>query len=731
MRYFFLPIPIWLILIFSFYQTFGQATQTGFVKEISSHNKGLAGVKIHFEGAPITASDKGGNFKLEFVRNRPGDVIEKISIYKASYIVINETEVIDPVLSSKKTLKIVMSLEVNFQANKKKYYNIFDSNNRAYYSNNIANAARIQDSSRRFMEFDKITREFDVKSRVSEQAADVIARIDLDDVSKELRQVIHVINTGDVDSALQLLQELKLIERIDSLLHEKRDLDQRIKATVSATRLQGQFYFFLKDLKNGMQAYDKILEIKPTDIQIILEYVGFLNLFGLTKKSLSVMKVNLNMSQNEVARVRLLDEIAETYRQIGIIDSVREYYKSALRNMSALAQIPVYEHTKEEVQLLNDFGIFLNDIGRPDSAIMFLDQALDKLQRLTLVSDYWDNSLRSSIHANLGVAFHIKEEYRLAITQLENSIQFYERLKIYDTTKFVAEIARVNNRIGNIYEENGRNTDALVHYNRALSTFRYLSKNDCLRHCESVAMLLDNIGNLYLDLNPSVALKYYNESYALRSKETGFRSLEMLNHFAGLLANRGAAYYKTYQSDSAIADAEGAISIRENLYSTSPEKYASDYSLALHTGAPIIFERFPERGIQLFNRSYQIRKKLLVEGNIHQLFYFINTANVFSSFLFKSERKNEAINVMDESMNIFRGIYQSDSTFYWERYLRGLSMYINTYVDMLKIKSDDNIKTRAIGLLNEADRIMGWVNPLLIDDELRSNFRMLRSIISR
>src|SRR5688572_30794984 len=99
----------------------GQVTQHGYVKEISSNYRPIVAVQVRYEEAPITASNKAGEFELVFARKRPGDIARMVKIYKDGYVVVNDLEINERVLTEKAKLKIVMSLESNLIASKKKY----------------------------------------------------------------------------------------------------------------------------------------------------------------------------------------------------------------------------------------------------------------------------------------------------------------------------------------------------------------------------------------------------------------------------------------------------------------------------------------------------------------------------------------------------------------------------------------------------------------------------------
>lgn len=117
-------IIITTILILSALAAGARTVQTGVVREYKGKAKktALAGVELQVYPAQSTASDRNGNFRLEFLTLKPGERINVRRIEKEGYEIFNKDALEQWNLNPTASFMIVMCRSNMFKQLKDTYY---------------------------------------------------------------------------------------------------------------------------------------------------------------------------------------------------------------------------------------------------------------------------------------------------------------------------------------------------------------------------------------------------------------------------------------------------------------------------------------------------------------------------------------------------------------------------------------------------------------------------------
>lgn len=200
-----------------------QVIQRGRVVEYHGHEAKtpIAGVQIIAAG-DADVSDENGYFKLEIAFLKQGDPLLFDRIYKSGYIVFNKDAVSACLINCNRVFEIVLCKKSDYDHLVSTYYNVsFNS----YHKQYLAEQAK----AKRLLEDGKILQE-QYNQRIKEAQllyeralqqlnthAEAMARIDLSQLSEIENQALQYAQSGDIETAIELMESIDFSSKIDSL----------------------------------------------------------------------------------------------------------------------------------------------------------------------------------------------------------------------------------------------------------------------------------------------------------------------------------------------------------------------------------------------------------------------------------------------------------------------------------------------------------------------------------
>ncbi|MHA2296665.1 MAG: tetratricopeptide repeat protein [Candidatus Hodarchaeales archaeon] len=334
--------------------------------------------------------------------------------------------------------------------------------------------------------------------------------------TQELKQVEQVIQDGNLDEALIIIENLEkkedLVETIriksqilkSSVFTQKEDHEKGLELAVlalndsknlekpllivDATISKADALFGLGKVNDCL---DTVLECEN-----LLKTLDHINLVDLEEKEASLNRIkgivyrkkgDLNLaleclleSLSVRQKHRDLLEVADCFNKIGIIHASKGEFDLALDYL--LQSLETYEKLGNErptIKLFNNIGLIYAYKGDPDQALEYYHKSLE------LSEKYKYEQSAATLLLNIGLIYIDKGELNLALDYNQRSLERYEELE----NKY--EIAICLNNIGMIYDNKGDIDKALDFYTRSLSLFEELENK------HKIAMSFNNIGKCY------------------------------------------------------------------------------------------------------------------------------------------------------------------------------------------------------------------------------------------
>lgn len=521
--------------------------QQGIVRTIERPGQksvGISGVTIKINEYPnAIVSGKGGRFSFSLQGKKQGDQCLVTRVDKKGYTLIDKMPSFAYSFST--PAEIVMVSNKQLQQDERRIREDAEKKAAATYERRLAELERqlqektISEESYR----EQLQQVFDGHEnflKMIDEMARRYAMTDYKGISEINRQIQECIENAELERADSLINSKGDLNQRKKELEEKRDVKQKIDSLSLALQEEINFGinelandFFSKHLicasryDNDSAAYYLIERVKldTTNVDWLIEAGGFIERY-LADYSLAL-----------------------EYYQRGLSESLSQYG----------------EKSEQTATLYNNIGCVYQKLADYGKALELLKKALSIREYL-----YGSNHLAvANSYNNIGNAYSNQADFTQAIECLLKGLAIKKRL-LGDNH---SDLAVVYNNLGSAYISAGDFSQALENYNIALTISLNESDN---------AVSYNNMGDLYEELGdfPN-ALHYYQLALAIQERIYG------INHpdVATTLSNLGTVYSKLCDFTHAFDYYQKAISIREHLFAPGHPVLAESYLNfgALHT----------------------------------------------------------------------------------------------------------------------------------------------------
>lgn len=504
-------IIIATILILSALAVGARTVQTGIVREYKGKAKktALPGVELQVYPAQSTASDRNGNFRLEFLTLKPGEKINVRRIEKEGYEIFNKDALDQWNLNPTAPFMIVMCRSNMFKQLKDTYY----KNSGERYARQYRKA---QDELKRLKEQNKIQqKEYIERLEQLEQEygrqlenldnyVDRFARIDLSEISPVEQEIIELVQAGKIDEAIARYDELNAKEKLLEGISRRKELSEAISTLTEVDR-------------NLAADNDTLYAVVERQIQTMQ--------LGGAENNDKIRRLYCDIADADTTNIEwLIDTGNFLYEYAADHQAALGYFHKAL----ASAEAQHGPRSKEVAKVMNNLGVVYNELGEFSNALDYLQRALDI--RLAVLGE--ENNLAATTYQNLGNAYLDAGDTAKAMEYFRKALDI--NLKVLDPD--APEIAISYNDIGNAWCGLGDYAKGLEYFENA---FEIQKKNYGDGHLH-VAATINNIGYLQSILgNYQDALECHQKALSIQEKIVGpdHPDIAISNN------NIGSAYY--------------------------------------------------------------------------------------------------------------------------------------------------------------------------------------------
>ena len=270
---------------------------------------------------------------------------------------------------------------------------------------------------------------------------------------------------------------------------------------------------------------------------------------------------------------------ARIFQSMGMFDKALEMYTSALNIQEDLAKIEPFFNTWIAATL-NNLGVLLTDMGKPEDAKNKYERALQMREAL-LATDTKNTTYQSDVATtlnNLGnLLFHVNKPED-AKNKYERALQMREALLATDTknTTYQSDVATTLNNLGNLLFDVSKPEDAKDKYERSLEIYKALLATDTKNtvYQSDVANMFNNLGALLADMDKPEDAKDHSER-ALQMHEyllaTDTKNTVYQSNVANTLNNLGNLLFYVNKPEDAKDKYERSLEIYNALLATNTQ----------------------------------------------------------------------------------------------------------------------------------------------------------------
>jgi tetratricopeptide (TPR) repeat protein len=557
----------------------------GIVKLQSSGSQAIEGVEISAFGAGTVYSNSVGMFELKFADKVPGMAV-RLLISRSGHEVVNEKEVERCILREDPDdlITIVMSRAGDRNRQALAYYNIIVKTTNKKYEHNLAEIKSQLDD----LTIDKEERK-SLRQQISalqeekrgliekaENLAKQLSSIDLDRASSLAQKAYDKFNSGDIEGALEILNEQTLKENLQSSKNEVIKLKEKVSQANQAFHKSIENYMIkarmcisLGRFEEASHNYIEAIKADSTNVQHIREVADYYNNLNDQKEALKYFTIAMEISPDVPSKILLLIKMGNQHRFNKNFDAAQATYSRAVE-LSDYLSIDQFNLIMAHIRYA--WGLYYMEVNNPNKAISELQKSLDYWRILNNQDSLNYKDYEGSVLVNLAAIYAQEGDLEQAVDMGIKYVQIFELLYTTDSIKFKRDLITAYTSLAIIYAKQQTHIQAEKLFLLAIDQLKRMNKLLPQKYESDLARTFGNLGALYMDM------KKFNEAEnaLLSSKEILKRLAKnnparYENNLAVILNNLGGLYSHLKQFEKAISEYNETLDIRRQLFTEQAE----------------------------------------------------------------------------------------------------------------------------------------------------------------
>ena len=474
--------------------------------------KPIGNVSLNVAYAQPTASKADGTFTLEFADFGAGKRLTFTQQpFSPGLTVLNKKET-DNWSTFEGRLTLIMCSKKDFDTCKQNYYDVgFKSISQRYDQKIAALKKESADYQRRLQELEE------ERDRIMDNlrnSADAMARIDQSELDDAMQEVLDLYECGEVEEAMQKLEDMKLEEKFLKTLDKKHE-GERIVAEATEDSL-----LTLNKLRTSVDMYKnngnwdkaaetlKLLADKLNTIDDVYTYAYFCygqNDFNESetycRKALGMLEKRMDTDSNDFLyqRATLLNNLALLYSNTQRFTESEKMYMEALEIRRRLAKDNPKAYEPDVAGTLNNLaGLYYNTQRFTESEKMYME-ALEIYRRLAKDNPKAYEPYVAATLNGLAILYSDTQRFTESEKMYMEALEIYQRLAKDNPKAYEQDVAGTLNNLAILYKNTQRFTESEKIYKEALEIYKRLAIDNTLKYkpkVERLEQLLNKQKNL-------------------------------------------------------------------------------------------------------------------------------------------------------------------------------------------------------------------------------------------
>lgn len=589
-------IIIATILILSALAVGAKTVQTGVVREYKGKAKktALAGVELQVYPAQSTASDRNGNFRLEFLTLKPGERINVRRIEKEGYEIFNKDALEQWNLNPTAPFMIVMCRSNMFKQLKDTYYKNSGERYARQYRKAQDELKRLKGQNKiqqkEYIErLEQLEQEYGRQLENLDNYVDRFARIDLSEISPVEQEIIELVQAGKIDEAIAKYEELNAKEKLLDGISKRKEVGEAISTLTEIDR-------------NLAADNDTLYAVVERQIQTLQ--------LGGAENNEKIRRLYCDIADADTTNIEwFIDTGNFLYEYAADHQAALGYFHKALASAEALHG----PRSEEVAKVMNNLGVVYNELGEFSNALDYLQRALE----IRLAVHGEENNLTATTYQNLGNAYLDAGDPNKALEYFQKALEINQKVLDPDDPALAVSY----NDLGNAFYSLGDYGKALVYLEKALEIQTKIYSGGHLH----TAATLNNIGMLLSDKGDyQTALDNYFKALAIQEKIVGPGHPDIAISYN----NIGSVYYYTSDFSKALEYFRKALDIRVAAFGEKHPSVGESYS---NTGVTLTQLGNYDAARENLEKSLEIYKDVFGNDNEAISVTYINLADLSSN----------------------------------------------------------------------------------------------------
>jgi tetratricopeptide (TPR) repeat protein len=491
--------------------------QKGWITEINSGKKSLAGTQIDFIGAVTTTSDDDGNFVLNFSEKEFGQSIYMKAIYKKGFEVVNTEELRPSILNKESKLKIVLCPEGYINQKKAEYYKVsVEALTSEYKKKSSELEQKLEETNTNekqlYSQLEKLRSDFNIAHENADELAEKFARTNFDDVSEIYKEAFKEYRTGNVENAINVLNktdynsefkkignELERINNLDSELHERENnYKEQRKELTQNLKLKAELHLLNLEPNVSDSLYYLICRLDTTNYDNHFEYALFLQKYKNFDKAVLLWEKTHELTAFENQKANCFRNIGSLYREMERFDPAENNFKKSIEIRQRFAAEYPESYLPKLASTYSGLASLYAQKGDVTMAIHAFEEAIEIESRVYKEKKSEESAEQfATTLLNLGNFLTEIKEFERAEVALLNSYNLTKVLFEKDKEKYKPILSNTLNILGNHTLQTDE-SKAEAFYVQAHSYYKELAAKYPAIYQSDVAITSSNIGSFYL-----------------------------------------------------------------------------------------------------------------------------------------------------------------------------------------------------------------------------------------
>jgi tetratricopeptide (TPR) repeat protein len=430
-----------------------------------------------------------------------------------------------------------------------------------------------------------------------EELARKLASIDLDQASAYSVNAIETFLSGNVEEALELLNEEKLDAFYEEVLKREEEVAQAKQQAIENYMIRARMQQTLLQFDEAAASYRAAVEKDSTNLLNLVEFGSFLTSINRENESIPLFQKALGQAREPLHRLQLLGATGMIY----VLQNRAAEADSMLSEAFRLSKTLELPDANPLLNLMNSAGYMHQTNGNFMRAERYYLDALGICEPLFAKDSQLYYTSWTALNSNICLLYLQSGDFEKSDAQAYRVIDAFQHTPGDRTQEEILAYAYFLNNLGQACAQTGEFDTADSTLQLAIQLCQLLEAQGLQTAVPLRALALNNLGlNLFNQTSPEEAIPYFDQSLELHLALAERNPLRFQPLLAIVTANLALSHFQLGQNEQAESFFEQSLSYYQSLCELNPQAFLIPRLNVMEEYLPLLQETgAPEKVIQM------------------------------------------------------------------------------------------------------------------------------------